>query len=91
MESYTTELPSRHYLPTFECSPDHYHSTRHSNNNFHLPSIQTENGRKAFQYWAPYLWKILPNPLKGSLTPSAFSKAVKPIIYDIAQTYYNRF
>ena len=71
--------------------PNHSHSTRHSRNNFALPSIKSNYGRKAFSYWAPYMWSILPNEIKNSSNPNAFDLAIFCNINTLSSTYYERF
>jgi len=51
---------SPNYLFTLfsETSIIHSHNTR---KRFFIPSIKTNNGKKSFKYFGPYIWNNIPN------------------------------
>jgi len=62
---------SPNYLFTLfnETSIIHSHNTR---KRFFIPSIKTNNGKKSFKYFGPYIWNNIPNEIKNETNLYSF-------------------
>ena len=62
---------SPNYLYTLfnETSIIHSHNTR---KRFFIPSIKTNNGKKSFKYFGPYIWNNIPNEIKNAANLYSF-------------------
>ena len=80
-------------LSLYNClkMPSHTYSTRHSENNFILPSIMTKYGRMSFNFWAPFIWAIIPTEVKDCASLSSFNMSVLPILKEISNDLHSKF
>ncbi len=63
-----------------ETSNIHSYNTR---KRFFIPSIKTNNGKKSFGYYGPYIWNNLPTEIKNSTSLNIFKGKYLDYIKDI--------